>query len=585
MKRTHRRHVLACLLCMAMILASAAPAFAVSFTTDGFFTTLDVQENSCMHVTEEIYVTFTSSAHGIYRYIPRDDVSAYFMHDGELQSEPMVYKIRNLTVEDEEFTKETYGSNIVIRIGSADRTVTGAHKYKLEYDIVMYEDGIDYLDQLYWNVVPAYWETDIEFAAFTVNMPKEFDESKVDVITGPVGTGDTSRASWDVDANHTLSGHVDGLEQGEGITVRITLPEGYWTGVKREPPFWKIAQGAMAALIVFVVGLFLKKGKDPKPVKTVEFYPPDDMTPAEIGYIYDTRIDDKDMTSLVMWFASKGYLKIHADTSESRFLKKEKVVVMLEKLRDLPQGAPAYQRTFFDALFEKSKLADLDELSKSTEFADSYEAAKKSLQTRYGPKTKRKLQEGYGYMGIGCLTFLLMIAVLVVTIALVRTDLRQVKILLGEFIAGGILVILCTLFMSRPTAFRTQMLGRIKGFREFIELAELDKINKLVEQDPNYFYNILPYAYVFGLTDKWAKNFERLAPQMPEWYDGPAYYMTTPSVFCRTMDSGVRSALSESMIHTTSASDFSGGGGGGGFSSGGGGFSGGGGGGGGGGGW
>ena len=37
-----------------------------------------------------------------------------------------------------------------------------------------------------------------------------------------------------------------------------------------------------------------------------------------------------------------------------------------------------------------------------------------------------------------------------------------------------------------------------------------------------YFYFILPYAYVFGLTDKWAKNFERLSPQTPEWNDGPA---------------------------------------------------------------
>ncbi|MBQ4409805.1 MAG: DUF2207 domain-containing protein, partial [Firmicutes bacterium] len=150
------------------------------------------------------------------------------------------------------------------------------------------------------------------------------------------------------------------------------------------------------------------------------------------------------------------------------------------------------------------------------------------------------------------------------------------------FIAGGLLVILSTLFMSRPTAYRAKMLGRIKGFREFIDLAEVDKIDRLVEQDPDYFYNILPYAYVFGLTDKWAKNFERLAPKVPDWYDGPAYYMTTPSVFCRTMDTGVRSALSESVVHTTSSSDFSGGGS---FSSGGGGFSGGGGGGGGGGGW
>ena len=567
---------------MAVLLASSVPVFAVSYTTDGFFTTVDVQENASMHVTEEIYVTFTSDAHGIYRYIPSDDVYAYFMHDGTLQSKELAYKIQNVACEGEEISTERVSGNLMIRIGSADKLIRGAHKYTLEYDIVMFKDGIDYLDQFYWNVVPAYWDTDIEFAAFSVTMPKAFDTSAVDVITGPVGTGDTTRASWEMDGENTLIGHVEGLEGSEGITVRIVLPEGYWVGMKDETVFWRIAQGIMAGLTAFGVILFLKKGKDPRPVQTVEFYPPDDLSPAEVGYIYDTNIDDKDMTSLVMWFAARGYLKIHAEETETRFLKRDKIKVTLQKLKDLPQGAAAYQRTFFNALFEASDWADMDVLSKSTSFADSYEAAKKSLQTRYGPKTKRKLQEGYGNMALGCVTWILMLLVLVASIVILRIDDRQLKILLGEFVAGGLIVIVCTLFMSRPTAYRTEMLGRIKGFREFIDLAEVDRINALVEKDPDYFYFILPYAYVFGLTDKWAKNFERLSPQTPEWYDGPAYYMTTPSVFCKTMDTGVRSALSESVVHTTSSSSFSGGGS---FSSGGGGFSGGGGGGGGGGGW
>ena len=579
MKRTHKRHVLACLLCMVLFLASAAPVFAVSYTTDGFFTTLDVQENASMHVTEEIYVTFTSNAHGIYRYIPYDGVNAYYMYDGALQSREMKYRIENITCEGEEVSIDTSSGNKVVRIGSADKLVTGAHKYTLEYDIVMYVDGIDELDQLYWNAVPQYWETAIDFAAFTVNMPKPFDASAVDVITGPVGTGDDTRASWDVDGTE-VNGYVEGLERFEGITVRILLPEGYWVGAKDDTMLWRVARGILAALTAFGVILFFAKGKDPKPVKTVEFYPPDGLSPAEIGYIYDNRIDDKDMTSLVMWFASRGYLKIRV-RSEDRLLK-DKVSVELEKLKDLSDSAPAYQRTFFHALFTDGDVADMEALSKSTAFADSYDAAKTSLQGRYAGSKTRKLQEGYGNMGLGCLTFLLMAAVVVLTVLLLRADSRNLRILLGEFIAGGILVLICTVFMSRPTAFRTQMMGRIKGFREFIALAELDRINRLVERDPDYYYNILPYAYVFGLTDKWAKHFEQLTPEIPDWYDGPSMYMMNPAIFCRTMDSNVRSALTESVIHTTAASDFSGGGS---FSSGGGGFSGGGGGGGGGGGW
>ena len=581
MKGTKRRHGFACLLCMVIFLLAAVPVSAVSYTTDGFFTTLDVREDSSMHVTEEIYVTFTSPGHGIFRYIPNRSTKTYYMYDGELKQIPLRYYIDHVVCEGEEVETESEDGNLIVRIGSPDRTVTGPHKYKLEYDIVMYVDGIDYLDQMYWNVVPAYWDTDIDFAAFTINMPKEFDESAVDVITGPVGTGDTSRASWDKDGT-TIAGHVDGLEHWEGITVRIVLPQGYWVGARDNTLVWRILQGAIALITVFVAGLFLRKGRDPKAVETVEFYPPDDLSPAEIGYIYDNQINDRDMTSLVMWFASKGYLKILAWTTETKFLKRDKVSIILQKVKDLPANAPAYQRRFFEALFEYGNEAHMDSLAVSTSFADGYAAAKESLSDRYGPKTKRKLQEGYGNMAIGCLAgIIVFIATVFALVFLVSTG-GNAKYLLIESGVCGFIILLCTFAMSRPTDFRVQMLGRIKGFREFIRLAELDRIEKLVEQDPEYFYKILPYAYVFDLTDKWAKNFDALAPDPPVWYDGPTYYLSTPSVFCKSMDSGVRSALAESAVHTTSSSDFSGGGS---FSSGGGGFSGGGGGGGGGGGW
>ena len=54
----------------------------------------------------------------------------------------------------------------------------------------------------------------------------------------------------------------------------------------------------------------------------------------------------------------------------------------------------------------------------------------------------------------------------------------------------------------------------------FIKTAELDKIQELVEEDPEYFYHIIPYAYVFGLTNKWIKHFENIPVVQPTWYVG-----------------------------------------------------------------
>ena len=360
----------------------------------------------------------------------------------------------------------------------------------------------------------------------------------------------------------------------------IVLPEGYWTGVKSNAKQWWIAEGLLGAITLLVLGLFLVKGRDPKTVKTVEFYPPENLSPAEIGYIYDNMVNDKDMTSLVMWFASKGYLKISAAPGEKKFLRKEQPIIILEKRRDLPADAPAYQKHFFDGLFEYGREANLKNLAVSTSFADSYEAAKESLQDRYGKTSpNRRLQEGQGYTAVGCLAGFIMLMVFGLATVFLYSYSGQFLKFLAVMVVCSIIVFLCVIHMSRPTPYRQKMLGRIQGFRDFIAAAELDRINQLVEQDPDYYYDILPYAYVFGLTDKWAKNFEALAPKAPDWYSGPDYYMMSPVVFCDSIGGSVRSSLSESAIHSTSASDFSGGG------SGGGGFSGGGGGGGGGGGW
>ena len=40
------------------------------------------------------------------------------------------------------------------------------------------------------------------------------------------------------------------------------------------------------------------------------FNPPEGITPAELGYLADGVIDKKDITSLYLYLASKGYIQI-----------------------------------------------------------------------------------------------------------------------------------------------------------------------------------------------------------------------------------------------------------------------------------
>lgn len=73
-------------------------------------------------------------------------------------------------------------------------------------------------------------------------------------------------------------------------------------------------------------------------------------------------------------------------------------------------------------------------------------------------------------------------------------------------------------YMDKRTEFGAEMLGKIKGFKRFLEIAEKQQLEDLVTKNPEYFYNILPYTYALRVSDIWVKQFETMATQYPKWY-------------------------------------------------------------------
>lgn len=134
---------------------------------------------------------------------------------------------------------------------------------------------------------------------------------------------------------------------------------------------------------------------------------------------------------------------------------------------------------------------------------------------------------------------------------------------------GLIAVIICSIclyHLKKRNKQALSVLGNLLGFKKFIETAERNRLQTLVEKDPQYFYNVLPYAYLFGISDKWINKFEGIMKLQPDWYTGEHFNCNS---FRRFSDS-VRSVSIPSTVNggvSTSSGGgggFSGGGGGGG---------------------
>ena len=61
--------------------------------------------------------------------------------------------------------------------------------------------------------------------------------------------------------------------------------------------------------------------------------------------------------------------------------------------------------------------------------------------------------------------------------------------------------------MNQKTNYGQIITARVKGFRDYLVTVEKEKLNDMVMENPNYFYDILPYTYALGISDKWIDNF------------------------------------------------------------------------------
>lgn len=134
-----------------------------------------------------------------------------------------------------------------------------------------------------------------------------------------------------------------------------------------------------------------------------------------------------------------------------------------------------------------------------------------------------------------------------------------------------ILMIVIYTKCNRRTELGRKTLGKIMGFKRFLETAEKNELEAMVEKNPTYFYDILPYAYVLGISDKWISKFETIAVQEPNWYSSNSSFdMYTFGSFMNHTMSSATSAMTSSPSSSGSGGGSSSGGSSGGGSSGGG---------------
>ncbi|MDE6075833.1 MAG: DUF2207 domain-containing protein, partial [Clostridia bacterium] len=527
----------------------AAGAYDFKFTT--FNVSYDIRADRTMDVTLDLGVHYSGYD------------STGFMHDIPVNAGDRVRNIK--AYELDEFggeqhldykVKREYSGLITVDMGDYSNKTNETHYYRIKYEYAITKPRGK--NAIWLNAVGFGSEAEMEDVNVTIKLPDGLNYAKR--YTNKSGEGDGVSLS---PKNGVISIYNEQLSAYEGITVEMIFNDGVLSTKADMAPYYIIIAGCVILGLLFIVKFLVFNKDGLTPVSDTQA--PAGMGPLVMGKLIDNRVDQSDVTSLIFYWANKGYLKID--------LQNENDIELIRIMQHLPESAPKHQHIMYEGLFKSGDIVKINDLSQS--FYPVVEAVTKEVNAE-----NSKLYDGKS-MGVAVLFALiggLLMSITPIILAMTTISVKLFSIVplfmiipafivfalaqsvkyntlkykkkkLALMYAGVVLlslvctavyvifipsyvieivpklilcligfaiVILSTTIISRTEAY-TEKLNHIVGFRDFIKYAEKDKLEALLEGNPEYYYQVLPYAIVLGVSDIWEDKFAALTVPPPTW--------------------------------------------------------------------
>jgi len=544
---------------------------------ESFHSDINIQSNSQVEVREKIQYFFPSPRHGIIRHIP---VKYAVKRAESLTGDYNIYlTLLSVNIEREDgkieavpYQKEEKSGNVNIKIGDSQKEVSGNITYLINYQMAR---AINFSpaenenqDEFYWNVTGTGWEVPIAKSSAEIHFPADIDPGtwKFACFTGSLGSEQKECAEEASNSRSVIFNSRWELPAKEGLTVVAGFPKDVVTPPSMSDNLYLTLQHDLfvylfllipIAVFVALFIIWFLKGRDPEGKGTIiPFYAaPDGLTPVELGTLIDEKADTKDVSSSIIDLAVRGYLKIREVENKSLFgifKNKPDYEILLLKSDNL---IPESEKKIFNTVFEiksgssSETISELSQREKKVKLSDlqnTFPAAlgdiKENIygglvQKGYFPKSPERVRNTYFFAGaiVGFLGIILFI-----------NDLGVIGA--GSMFLTGAMIAIFGIFMPRKTAKGVSVYEKILGLKEYLTVAEEDRIkfHNAPAKKPEVFEKLLPYAMVLGVEKEWAKQFEGIYANPPAWYAGSSltnfntlYLVTSLSRFSNTANAAM----------------------------------------------
>ena len=589
-----------------------------------FTSSVVVRPDASLKVTEKIKVRALGRKikRGIIREFPTKYKGPF---GGTVQ---VGFKIKKILRDgrQESYHTENVSNGVAIYIGTKNVFLkSGVYTYTIVYETDGQLGYFSDYDELYWNATGNGWTFAIDRAQAIITPPPGAETLNMTGYTGPQGAKGKD-FSVKKNANRIVFTTTKPLAPKEGLTVAVSWPKGLVT----QPSFMETALkhyrptlvGLIGLLVVFFYYLvfWFRVGRDPeKGVIIPLFEPPDGLSPAAVRFITQMGFDNKATTVALIDMAVKKYLTIkeedgnyslhrtgQIDTllsvdekklAKNFFVGIKKIVLKKENHRTISKGIGEFKKA-------------LNKIYGKNYFISNRVYFTVGLLLSLGVMAAMVLFSadlatgGFISLWLSMWTFGVTVLALIVfrawrltlsgkvskgdLVGPVIISLFALPFFIGEvvglvvlssvisfqgIIIGAVLAFLNILFfnlLKAPTQDGRKVLDRLDGFKNYLTIAEKDRINLLnpPEETPELFEKYLPYAMALDVEVQWGERFAAVlaasdtgdGQYSPQWYSGKNWNSARISGFTSTLGSSFSGAISSASARPGSSSGSSGGG-------------------------
>ncbi|MEP6871393.1 MAG: DUF2207 domain-containing protein, partial [Anaerolineaceae bacterium] len=501
------------LIVAALLLGIASAPGGVTATAawriTSFSVVYNVDAEGTIDATETISVDFgTLQKHGIFRYLdfksecvaprPGAQQATYNCPIGsDREYDYAILSVTDATGRALKYEVSDESLKKFIKIGDADRLITGRQDYVISYRLKNALDPYADHDELYWNASGDGWaEPTIDRFSLTLNLPPGANMT-TSCFEGRLGSTKSCKSS--------ASGSTATFESTRALNPfeQVTVVAGWQKGIVANPApvvvdrvsiddFFELDVlefGGMASVallsILALIALWWSHGRDrayrsiyyltndpsegtrgmfARDNIVVEYTPPDNLRPAEMGLILDERADTQDVTATIIDLAVRGYLKIKEIAKEGLFGSTDWELTKVERGDDLND----YERTLYDGLFKGGSPVEMSDLKNT--FAERLQKVKDALYSggmdrnwfNQKPETSRS---AWALIGVG-------VMILGAALTFLSGYLLGRALIATPVILAGLVLVFLSRAMARRTATGSEALRRVLGFRLYISTAE-----------------------------------------------------------------------------------------------------------------